>query len=195
MATETASDSRPLDWKQRLLVIVVLAAVMWLIQVLNSLVWGGGLSLRYGIHPRTTSGLFGIVFAPFLHGGYLHLLSNTVPFLVLGSLVAVRGMGQFVTASVLIVIGGGLGTWLTGGAYTVHVGASGVIFGYFGFLVLAGLLEKEPGSLLVSVVVGMLYGGMIWGVLPTVPHVSWQGHLFGFLAGLGTARLFASKRR
>lgn len=180
-------------WQTRLIGLAVLVAFLWLVEIIDQLVLDGSMDV-HGIHPRTAQGLWGILVAPFLHGGFGHLLGNTVPLLVLGSLVLVRGLRSFLFVAVLVALVGGFGVWLTGGSNTVHIGASGVIFGFFGFLVFVGILERRVVSLLVSVLVAFFYGGMIWGVLPTNPYISWQGHLFGFLAGLLAAWLTAGRQ-
>ncbi len=150
---------------------------------------------RYGIEPREREGLRGIVLAPLLHGGLGHLAANTVPFLVLGALVLLRTLRVFAVVTAVVVLVGGVGVWLVGDEGSVHVGASGVVFGYLGFLLLRGVLERTPGSVLVAVVVTVLYGGALAGLVPTDGSVSWEGHLFGFLGGLLAARLVPIRRR
>lgn len=165
-------------------------ALLWAIELIDTFALGSRLQ-RHGIHPRTLSGLWGVLFSPFLHGDFGHLIANSGPFVVLGTLVRSRGKTRFIEASIVIVLIGGLGTWLTGGGHSNHIGASGLIFGWFGYLLLAGWYERSMLTIGTSVVVGALYGGMIWGVLPTRPGVSWQGHLFGFLGGWLAAKLIA----
>lgn len=166
-------------------------AVLWLVQVVNTLL-GGGLT-GFGIHPRTLDGLWGVLFAPFLHGGWTHLMLNTVSFLILGALTMTRKRMDFWVVSVVGALTSGLGTWLIGGANTVHVGASGVIFAYLGFLMARGWFERRPGAIATSVLVTWAFGGMVWGVLPTVgAAISWEGHLFGFLGGLLVARVLGT---
>ena len=159
-----------------------LLALFWALEAADQWLLGEALD-AYGIRPKSRDGLWGILFAPFLHGGFGHLGANSMPFLVLGTLVALGGRLEFLEVSLVIVFLGGLGTWLCSPAGTVHIGASGVIFGYFGFLMARGLLELDLRAILIAIGVGFLYGGMIWGVLPSQPEVSWQGHLFGFLGG------------
>jgi len=142
---------------------------------------------RYGILPRTTWGLLGVPLCPLLHGSVTHLVLNTVPFAVLGGLVALRGKIIFVEVSASITVLGGLGVWLLGRP-SYHVGASGLVFGYFGYLVARGWYERSLGSMIVASVTFFLYGGLLWGVLPTVPYVSWEAHLCGLIAGILAAR-------
>jgi membrane associated rhomboid family serine protease len=103
--------------------------------------------------------------------------------------VMLRGMGTFIGVSLLIIVLGGLGVWLLAPGNSIHIGASGLIFGYIGYLLARGYFERSFGSLAIAAVVALVYGGALWGVLPTDPRISWQGHLFGFLAGVATAGL------
>ena len=161
--------------------ILGFVGVLWGIELVNYAV--GNQLLLFGILPRTVVGLRGIVLAPFLHGSFTHLLANTVPLLVLGSLVLLSGRGAFLRATLIIaIVGGGL-VWIFGRS-ALHVGASGLIFGYLGYLVAKAWYERHPFSILVALVAAALYGGVLLGVLPLTPGVSWEGHLFGFLAGL-----------
>jgi membrane associated rhomboid family serine protease len=139
------------------------------------------------------SGLRGILFAPFLHANLQHLLSNTVPFVVLGWLVMLRDKTHFGRVTLAAALASGLASWLLGAPGSVHVGASGVIFGYLGFLMLSGWYARTIGSVLLSVGVTALWGGLVFGVLPSVPGVSWQGHLGGFIGGILAARALHKK--
>jgi membrane associated rhomboid family serine protease len=167
--------------------------LIWAISIVD-FVLGGALNV-YGILPHHIIGLRGILFAPFLHGSLGHLIANTIPFVVLGWFVMLRETSDFFIVSAITMLVGGLGTWLLGSPNSVHIGASGVIFGFLGFLLLRGYFERNFPSILLSLVVGFLYGGTIWGVLPTQPGISWQGHLFGFIGGVIAARLLARKRK
>jgi membrane associated rhomboid family serine protease len=158
---------------------------LWMIHVVNVL--GGGLLLAWGIVPRSLSGLVGIFVAPLLHANVGHLLANTVPFAILGTLLALRGRRDLVRVTAIATVGSGLGCWLFGGPGSVHIGASGVIFGWLGFLMARGLVERSIGSLAVSGLVTFWMGSMVWGVLPLAVGVSWQAHLFGLLAGIAAA--------
>lgn len=148
-----------------------------------------------GIQPRRIDGLDGILWAPLLHGGWGHLIANTLPLLVLGWLVMAGGMRQFLSVTALIWVVGGLGTWLVGteaafmGKPVTHLGASGVIFGWLVFLLVRGFFLRNPGQITVSIVLFVYWGSMLWGVLPGQPGVSWEGHLFGALGGLLAAWL------
>jgi membrane associated rhomboid family serine protease len=121
--------------------------------------------------------------------GWVHLAANTVPFVVLGWLVMLRRIGDFVVVTVLSILIGGLGVWLAGSANSIHVGASGLIFGYLGYLLARGYFERSLWAVLLGALALVLYGGVLWGVLPGQPGISWEGHLFGFVGGVAAARL------
>ena len=177
--------------KIRMLLLAVPLSLMWCIEAFNALI-GHALD-AWGIVPRTETGLIGIVCAPFLHGSIAHLASNSLPFLILGWFVMLWRVSDFVWVSVIAALAAGLGTWLIAPAGTVHVGASGVIFGYLGFLLSRGYFERSLFSILLSLVIGALYGGLLFGVLPGQVGISWQGHLFGFIGGVAAARLLARR--
>jgi membrane associated rhomboid family serine protease len=177
---------------QGLMVLVGLVLLAWIVELLDFIVPGRWLD-SHGIVPRTISGLFGIVLAPILHGNFAHLAANTIPFLTLGFLVMIRGLGTFIGVTLTIMLLGGLGVWLFAPANTIHIGASGIIFGYIGYLLARGYFERSFGAIAVAVLVAVFYGGALWGALPNDPRVSWQGHLFGFLAGIATAWMFQGR--
>jgi membrane associated rhomboid family serine protease len=168
-------------------------AIFWILEILDQFVFHHTLD-GYGIRPHSLIGLRGILFAPFLHGGFGHLIANTVPFLILGWLVMIQETSDFWIVTIITMIVGGVGTWMLGAPNSVHIGASSLIFGYLGFLLLRGYFQRNIASILLSLVVGFLYGGLIWGVLPTQPGISWQGHLFGFLGGVLSAKLIAKEK-
>ena len=182
------------ELKTQIFVLGGLVALMWVIEIIDLQFFGRRLD-AYGIRPRSFIGLRGILFAPFLHGGLAHLAANTVPFLTLGWLIMLRETSEFFVVSAIAMLVSGLGVWLIAPAYSIHVGASGVIFGYFGFLLLRGYFERSFAAILFSLIVGFFYGGIIWGVLPLQYGISWQGHLFGFIDGALAARLLARPKR
>ncbi|MBW4548076.1 MAG: rhomboid family intramembrane serine protease [Symplocastrum torsivum CPER-KK1] len=167
-------------------------ATIWVLEFVD--VFLGGALNRYGILPRNLIGLRGILFAPFLHGNFAHLIANTIPFLTLGWFVMLRETSDFFVVTGITMLVSGLGVWLIGSA-GLHIGASGVVFGYLGFLLARGYFERNIPSILLSVIVGFLYGGAIWGVLPTQPGVSWEGHLFGFIGGVIAARFLSQRKQ
>lgn len=160
--------------------------IIWIVELAN-LLMGHRLNIL-GIHPRTVAGLPGIVLSPFLHTGIGHVLLNTIPLVILGWLVVLHGPRVFLEVSLLIILVSGLGVWLVGRS-GYHVGASGLIFGYFGYLVARGWYERSLSSILIAVVTIVLYGGILLGVLPFRAGVSWEAHLFGLLGGILAARL------
>ena len=162
-----------------LLAFVVLA---WALEVLDLFLPGNGLD-SLGLRPRTLSGLIGIPLMPFLHGGFAHLFSNTFPFLILGWIVRQAEGKQFLRTSVVIVLLGGVGTWLIGSP-GVHIGASGLVYGYFGYVMVRAWRERNLIWIITGLVVGFFFGGMIFGIFPKPNQlVSWEGHLSGMAAG------------
>lgn len=172
--------------------IVVFVILLWAIQVVNALF--GNTFNRYGIFPREMDGLYGVMIWTFLHGNFQHLMMNTTPLLILGYFVALRGTRVFFATSFMVIVLGGLGVWIFGRP-AIHIGASGLVFGYFGFLIVIGIYERDPGALLIGVVVLFYYGGMIFGVLPNERFISWEGHLFGLLAGVFAAKNLAARQK
>jgi len=164
--------------------------LLWLIQIVNALIFHGAL-FNLGIHPRTLFGLLGILFAPFLHASFAHLIANTIPLAVLGWFVMMRSRRHFFAVSALTALVGGLGTWLVAPALSVHAGASVLVFGYLGYLLSRGVFERRFWPIVGGIVAFFLYGGALWGVLPGALGVSWQAHFFGLLGGVLSARLFA----
>lgn len=174
--------------RRHLRVVLLLAALLWAIELLDVLKPGTSLDW-YGIQPRTLIGLRNIVIAPFLHAGFGHLIANTLPLIALGVLVLARGPQDFASVSLVSLLVSGLGVWIFGGSNTIHLGASGVIFGYLGYLLAAGWWERSPRALLLAAAVLLVYGGMLPGVLPGREGISWLAHLFGLLGGILAARL------
>lgn len=184
----SSRQSRMDEMARGIVVLMALVVMAWVLEIGDFLVPGRWMDM-HGIQPRTWTGLWGILFAPLLHGSFAHLMANTVPFLVLGFLVMLRGLGTFVGVSLMVIVLGGLMVWLLAPGNSVHIGASGLIFGYIGYLLARGYFERNFGSLGIAALVALLYGGAIWGVLPGQVGISWQGHLFGFLSGIATAGL------
>lgn len=162
-------------------------ALMWLVEIVDTVALDSRLQ-AHGIEPRSSDGLEGVIFAPLLHDGWAHIISNSLPFLVLGALVMTYGLRQWIRATALITVVGGLATWLMG-RRGIHIGASILVFGYFGFLLGMAWFERSLKAIGIAVTVALIYGGLIWGVLPSGSGVSWEGHLFGALAGIAAAYL------
>lgn len=174
------------NWQQAAVLVGAFVAVLWVLEILDT-VTGNSLD-AYGVQPRSEDGLVGIAFAPMLHFGFDHLISNTVPVLVLGFLTIATGVGRGLIATAIIWVVGGLGVWLFAQPGTTHAGASILIFGWIVYLIVRGFVTKHPSQILIGVGVFLLYSGALLGVLPGQPGVSWQGHLFGAIGGFIAAR-------
>ena len=178
------------DFKDKTYWILGFVVIVWVVALVN-LFLGYRLD-AWGLYPRSVRGLVGIFLSPFLHYGLRHVLANTIPFVVLGSLVILRGIEEFLELTLFIIVVGGAAVWLLGRpAY--HVGASGLIMGYFGFLVARGWYERSFVSTIIAVFVIVFYGGAIWSVLPGAWRVSWEMHLFGLISGVLAARLLTAR--
>jgi membrane associated rhomboid family serine protease len=177
--------------KQMLRPLLAFVVLLWVLEAIDRLFFDGALD-RLGIAPRRTIGLTGILFAPLLHDSFAHLLANTGPFLVLAFLVLARQGRRIVAVSAVIALISGLGTWLIGPPHTVHIGASGLVFGYFAFLVVSAYYERSLTAVILAVFVIALYWGLLGGVLPAA-GISWQGHFFGLVGG-GVAAYTFSRR-
>jgi membrane associated rhomboid family serine protease len=162
-------------------------SIIWFVSIFNLLLFDGGLNV-YGIRPRTVEGLWGILLMPFLHGSFGHLFANSLPFATLGWLVMLRRTADFYIVTAVTLVISGFGVWLTGPTRSVHIGASGLVFGYFGFLLLRGYFERSLYALLFAFLVFVIYGSLLWGVLPQQDGISWQAHFFGFCGGVLAAR-------
>ncbi len=179
-------------WMRPYVVVAAVAATMWAVEIVDT-VPGTDLD-RWGVRPRQAEGLVGIFTSPFLHSGFPHLISNTIPFLILGGLIAASGVARFVQVTAIIAVVTAGATWLIGPDHTVHIGASGIVFGYVTYLIARGVFERRVGYLLVGAVVVFLYGGVLWGLIPR-PGVSWQMHLFGAIGGILAARTLHATRQ
>ncbi|MEM9453450.1 MAG: rhomboid family intramembrane serine protease [Myxococcota bacterium] len=183
------------ELRQIFSVMAAFLAVLWAIEFVDVSVFHGALD-RMGILPRTGSGLLGILTAPFLHGSWEHLVSNTVGLIILGGLTLAVGRREFFAVTAAGIVVGGLGTWIFGRP-SVHIGASGVVFAYLGYLVLRGWYDRRFGSIALATVVGWAYGSMVFGMIPgiTPSYISWEGHLFGFIGGVLAARALHRRSR
>ena len=176
--------------KPALITIGVLAAVMIIIQTIN---WAMDYRLdQFGIDPRSWEGLLGVLFAPLLHGSWGHLWSNLVPLVIMGVLIMLSGVRQFVAVTVLVWLVSGLGVWLISPSNTTTVGASGIVFGWLAFLIVRGIWTRTWQHILLGLVLLVLYGSLFWtGIVKVaaaditgVVTVSWQAHLFGAIGGV-----------
>ncbi|MCQ3806680.1 MAG: rhomboid family intramembrane serine protease [Acidimicrobiaceae bacterium] len=168
--------------------LVLALAAMWGIEIVDTLALDDRLQGN-GILPRRREGIDGIAFAPFLHSDFGHVTSNSLPLLILGGLVAVRGMRYWAWVTVTVTVVGGALTWALAG-FGNHIGASGVVFGYFGAILAAAVFERRVKALASALLVLMLYGGLVAGIVPQ-DFISWEGHLFGMLGGVIAAKAMA----
>jgi len=155
----------------------------------------GGVLSNLAVRPWTLSGLLGIPVMPFVHGGIVHLLMNTLAAVPLIFLAAERKVRDVFVVAAISTVTGGLGAWLLGGAGTLHIGASGVIFGWLGFVLGRGLFERRLVPIVLSLVAAVLYGGSLTLLLPLAVGISWQAHLFGLLGGLLASSILARRLR
>jgi membrane associated rhomboid family serine protease len=173
-------------------VMAGLLALLWVLEFFDSLI--GHRLDYYGIHAQDVDGLPGILTAPLLHGGWGHLIGNSVPFFVLGLLVLLSGLARWIWSTVISIITSGLTAWLLTPAGTVIIGASGLIFGWLTYLLARGLWSRKIGQVVIAAAVLLFYGGMIVGILPGAAGVSWQAHLGGAIGGILAAWLLHRKR-
>ena len=175
-----------------LLLVGGILATMWFIETLDTFLLGSRLQAN-GIRPRTSAGLAGILWSPFLHGGYAHLISNSPPFLILSMLTLTGGLARYLKASAIIIGLGGLMVWAFAiGSNENHIGASGWVFGLLGFLLTAAFIEMKPVTIAVGLFAFFFYWSFVFGFVPSA-GISWEGHLFGFIAGIVAAKLTVSK--
>jgi membrane associated rhomboid family serine protease len=173
--------------------LVGIVAIMWIVEVVNSLdsyrLDGDG-----GIIPRDVDRVWAIFTSPFLHAGWQHLIDNTIPFVFMGVIIALRGAAKLILVTVIVIVVGGLGTWLIAPAGTNTVGASGIVFGYATYLFTCGLFERSALQIFTGVIVGVVWGGALLSSI--VPHagISWQAHLCGAIGGVIAAWLLARRQ-
>jgi membrane associated rhomboid family serine protease len=165
----------------------MMLAGMWILELLDQL--SGHQLDQLGIHAREVDGMPEILTAPFLHAGWDHLMSNSLPFLVLGFLVLLSGVARWVVSSLIIIVISGMTAWLLTPIHTVILGASGLIFGWLTYLLARGLWSRRPAQVVIAVLVLLVYGGLIWGVFPGTAGISWQAHLGGAVGGVLAAWL------
>jgi len=188
VAAPTRAGLRPSE--DRLLgalAVVAMLGLMWLVELVNH--DEHGRLDQYGIRPRSEAGLEGLVTGPFLHASYAHLIGNTTPFLVLGLLIAWNGYRRVLFVAALVGLLSGFGVWLLAPGNEDVFGASGVVFGFAAYLIARGFFTHSPAQLLVAVCVLAVFGTTLAFSLLPHPNVSWQGHLYGVLAGVLAARL------
>jgi len=168
----------------RLLPVAGMIVLMWLATAVDLLLLGGAW-LRDGVRPHDPTGFWpNLLFAPFLHVGLPHLVANSVPFLVLGGLIALQSPWRFAAVTLAGALGAALVAWVVGPFGSVHVGASGLGFAYFAWLIVRAIRERSLVAILLGLFALALYGGILWGLSPFQTAVSWQGHFGGAVAGV-----------
>ncbi|MBO8189848.1 rhomboid family intramembrane serine protease [Streptomyces spirodelae] len=172
--------------------IVGWVALLWVLEAVDQT--SGNALDTFGIQPRRVDELVDVIPSAFMHFGFEHLIANTLPLLILGFLAALRGVGRFLAVAAIIIVASGLGVWLVAPENSNTAGASGLIFGLFGYLLARGFVDRRITDVALGTVVAVFYGSILWGVLPTDSGVSWQGHLFGLIGGILAARLTAEPR-
>lgn len=176
----TTSKRARQNFRLALRIALVFIGIIWTVFIFDE-VFGLGLT-RFGMRPGTASGLVGILTAPLLHADFPHILSNTLPLLIAVTATLYLYPNSALRVIPAVWLGGGLLAWLIGRP-NVHVGASGLIYGLLAFVFISGILRRDMRSISVSLMIGFLYGSMVWGVLPTRPRMSWEMHLGGALVG------------
>jgi membrane associated rhomboid family serine protease len=176
-------------------VVLLLAIVtlMWALEIVDELAAGNPLD-EYGIEPRDPDSLPAIASAPFLHVGFGHLIGNTIPFIAMGIVIALQGLKRFALVTLIVLVVAGLGVWITGPENSIHLGASGLVFGYATYLLTRGFFNRAALEIGVGVGVALIWGTVLLGGLLPEEGVSWQGHLFGAIGGVLAARLLRRER-
>ncbi len=174
-------------------VLGILVGLMWISEVIDTAL--GHRLDAYGIEARDMDGLVGIVTAPFLHLGFGHLISNTIPLVTLGIFIAIGGAYRLLMVTAGVALISGIGTWLTSPSFSVTIGASGLVFGYATYLIVRGIFNRKLGQLAIGVGVILVWGGALLGGLLPQDGISFQGHLFGGIGGVLVAWLLASRDR
>lgn len=183
--------NQPTTYWGRLRDYAWIVGALWIIEICDTLLFGSNLEL-HGIHPRSLSGIPGFFFAPFLHSDWGHLLSNSFSLLILGAAILLTGWRDLTIVSVVSALTAGVVVWIIGKSGSNHIGASSIVFGYFGFLIASGYYQKTPLTILLAILVIFFYGGAIFAVFPTesirAASISWEGHLGGAIGGFLVAR-------
>ncbi|TNC28231.1 rhomboid family intramembrane serine protease [Amycolatopsis alkalitolerans] len=179
--------------RKALWVMVGVLIVLWIVQIVNAAL-GYELSFELGIRAREPGSLPEIFTAPFLHFSWSHIESNSGPLFIFGFLAAYRGVKKFLGVTALIVLSSGLGGWFTASAGTVGAGASGVVFGYFGYIIVRGLFDRRPIDLVIGLVMALCFAYQFSLLIPAGEGIGWQAHLFGFIAGVVGGWLFRERR-
>ncbi len=173
-------------------VVLALLAAMWVLEVVDV-----ALDHRldqYGIEPRDPDGLVGVVAAPFLHADFGHLIANTIPFVALGIIIGLQGVARVLAVTGIVLVVSGLGTWLVAPDNSIHIGASGIVFGYATYLLARGIFNRDVIEIAIGLGVAAIWGTALLGGLIPQDGISWQGHFFGAVGGVLAARVLARPR-
>ncbi len=174
--------------------VFIMVVIIWMIHILNF-----AMSYRFnawfGLYPRQSIGLPGIILSPFLHGNFGHIIANSAPLIILSSIAIAVDRTRWLKATFIIILLAGSLLWIFGRSNTVVVGASGLVFGYFGYLVALAFADRSAKAAIGAIAAIALYGGMIWGILPDKPQISWEGHLLGVVAGIVTAIILRQRKQ
>ncbi len=178
-----------------LVLLLAIVVLMWLVEGINSLTaHGRALDADGAIYPRNFGHVWSIFTAPFLHFGWQHLIDNTIPFVFMGVFIAVRGAARLALVTLIVLVIGGLGTWLIAPSGTETVGASGLVFGYATYLFTRGLFDRSWVEIVIGLVVGVVWGGALLSSIVPQQGISWQGHACGAVGGVVAAWVLASRR-
>jgi membrane associated rhomboid family serine protease len=193
VSATTTTTTKPRDARRDgFALVAAMAGLMWVLEIVDRIA-GGDLD-RLGIEPHEADGLIGIVAAPFLHADFGHLLANTVPFLVLGFAIALNGIARVAAVTAIVMLIGGVGVWLFASEGSIHIGASGVVFGYAAYLISRGLFNRSLLELVMGAVVAGVWGSALLGGLLPRDGISWQGHFFGAVGGVAAAYVLRRER-
>ena len=180
------------NYPRRFMPVVIFVVILWVVELVN-ITLDHGLNI-HGLIPRSSAGLDGILWSAFLHANFSHLLTNTAPLLILGALLCASDTRTFFIVTAGVIILGGMGVWGIGRT-AIHIGASGVVFGYFGFLIARAWFARTLGAFLAATITVLLYAGLIWGVLPQEQFISWEAHLRVLLSGVLIARVVSIREK
>lgn len=186
-----SQHTRRAQLKRGLLYAAGYVGVIWLVHLISLVIFGGNL-VYFGIHPLEPASLPHIFTSPILHVNFEHLISNTLPGAIFAFLIGCSGHRVFWEVTAFVVMIGGLGTWLFGGPGTNHVGASMLVYGWLAYLLVRGIFNRSGGQIAIGVVLGLMYSGLVWGVLPIDEGISWQAHLFGAIGGIASGMIITS---
>jgi membrane associated rhomboid family serine protease len=186
------ADAAKRDARQGIELLLAIVAVMWIVEVINSLDHYA-LDNDGSLIPRDFPRIWAIFTSPFLHFGWQHLIDNTIPLLFLGLIIALAGASRVVLVTLIVIVVGGLGTWLIAPGNSQTVGASGLVFGYAAYLLTRGIFDRSALEIVIGVIVAVIWGGALLSSLVPQTGISWQGHLCGAIGGVVAAWVLADR--